>query len=208
MRILLGPHPKDSPEALELEVADKPFATAFEVADLAVRLAQLKGKTEPDVDGAATLLMRAWKKCKSLTPLESNGLHLAFDVNTGAAVALASPVHHNKDFPGAELISEPSTYPVDLDAAVRLISGEYSRERRREFLLRLENYLRKATGRPLVDEVQSSFPIKDRADFWTLARRLAPHCPRFAKYYRSGRVKKGSARKSRPEKSRKVKKSS
>jgi hypothetical protein len=208
MRILLGPYESNSPEALELEAADKPFATPFEVADLAVRLAQMKGKTEPDLVGAAALLMRAWKKCKSLTQLESNGLHFAFDVNTGAAMALASPVYRNTEFPGAELISEPSNYPVDLDSAVRLISGEYSRERRREFLLRLENYLREAMGRPLVDEVQSSFSIKDRADFWTLARRLAPHCPKFAKYYRSGGVKKGSVRKSRPEKSRKVKKSS
>lgn len=208
MRTLLGPHPKDSPEALELEAADRSFVSAVELADLAARLAQIKGLTEPDVAGAVELLKQTWMARNALTPLRCAGMLLAFDTANGTVEAVASPDDYDRNFPGAERIKAPSDYPVSLDEAVRLISGEYNRKRRNDFLLRMENHARERMGISLVAEPRSEGEIEDPAAFWGLARTLVPHCPRFARLHGKTQASGTGTRPVRSKKSRKIKKSS
>lgn len=194
---------------------DKAFVSAAELADTAIKLAQLKKLDEPDVAGAIELLKQTWERRNGLTPLACAGLHLVLQGRapvTVRAVRTSAPV--DGKFPGAELIRLPKKYPLGYDEAVRLISGEYSRKRRVGFRLRMINHTRQAMGLapvaaeqlPKIDAEQ----IEDESDFWELAKSIAPFCPRFAKLDKQpkGNRPGRKARSARSRKSSKGKKGS
>ncbi len=193
MRTVLGPHPIGSLAAAELAFLDKAFVSAVELADIAIKLARLKRLKEPDVAGAIELLKQTLVQRNGLTPLACAGLHLVLQGHAPVAVRVVStsgPV--DKNFPGAELIRVPKRYPLGYDEAVRLISGEYSRKRRMGFRLRMINTTRQAMGLAPVAAGQlpknAAEQIEDESDFWELAKRMAPFCPRFAKLDKQPKV--------------------
>lgn len=155
---------------------DKAFVSPVELADLAVKLATLKGLTEPDMAGAVTPLKQAVEACQEVTVLKSAGMRLARSLKPLEVSVVRILEAKDKQFPGAEMICEPGTYPATLDDALRLISGEYSRGRREDFVRRM---FRAKQG---LDETGWALPveIEDAVEFWELARDLAPHCPRFS----------------------------
>lgn len=188
MRTLLGPYQKDTPAATKLEAMDKPWLSAVELAEVAIHLAQLKGNKEPDVAGAVALLKHTWQARNALTPLACANMHLIWDSGIHTVEAVSSIGVPNKDFPGASMIRPPRSYPVPLDEAVRHVSGEYSRKRRTEFRLRMLNWQRSAMGLAPFSAEQAAVgtddEIEDEAEFWHLAKCLAPFCPRFARFYK------------------------
>lgn len=203
--ILLGPYEAKSPDALDLEKMDQPFVSAVELADVALRLAALKGLNEPDVPGAISLLKQTWNERFQLTPIRCAGMMLTTDLRTFAVSAVSDPSAYDKGFPGANEIVEPDAFPVAFDEALKLITKEYSRKRRTNYLFRMSNDMRRQLGLAPLHELMVEEEIEDAAAFWGLAKNLAPYCPRFARFYAGTKHQK-----SRPTltKSRKVKKSS
>jgi hypothetical protein len=211
MRTITGPYADGTPEAIQLEKMDKSIVSAVELADIAIKLAALRGLKEPDVAGAIELLKKTWQARNALTPLRCAGMHVAHDFRNLTVEAVSASTHVEKSFPGAELIRSPKAYPVTTDEAVRLISGEYSRKRRMDFRLRMLNWNREAMGLTPVSAEQLPFgkdddEVEDEIEFWKLAKSIAPFCPRFAKLYKTPQ---GDRLKSvKPKKKNKGKKSS
>lgn len=203
--ILLGPYEPKSPDAMDLQKMDQSFVSAVDLADVALRLAALKGLNEPDVAGAIRLLKQAWNQRHQLTPLRCAGMMLTTDLKSLAVAAVSDPDAFDKDFPGSDQIVEPDEFPAALDVALKLITKEYSRKRRCGYLLRMENELRQRMGFAIVSEPRSAEDVEDAASFWGLARNLAPYCPRFVHLYGGSKLPGGS---SMSKKSRMVKKSS
>jgi hypothetical protein len=186
MRTITGPYADGTPEAIQLEKMDKSIVSAVELADIAIKLAALRGLKEPDVAGAIELLKKTWQARNAVTPLRCADLRLAWYPLDQTVEAVSASTHVEKSFPGAELIRSPKAYPVTTDEAVRLISGEYSRKRRMNFRLRMLNCAREAMGLTPVSVEQLPLgkdddEVEDEIEFWKLAKSIAPFCPRFAK---------------------------
>jgi hypothetical protein len=158
---------------------DRELVSPADLAGLAVRLATLKGLTEPDMAGAVALLKQAVGACEEITVLKCAGMRLARSPKPLQVSAVRILEAKDKQFPGAEMICEPETYPATLDEALRLISGEYSRKRREDFVRRMFR------AKQVLDETEWALPveIEDAVEFWELARDLAPHCPKFSHLY-------------------------
>jgi hypothetical protein len=168
----------------------EPLATPFEVAQLAVVLATMRGHKEPDIFGAIALLKKTalevafekrpkvkpqvhWMSSKTMNPGPGEIIKTPESDPDGWATHLAKL----RDFPGAEKIQAPVTYPATLTSLIRALHGGRS--------LKIKE---RTKAEKCIEEAHAKMEwmegIQTEQDFWVWARTVSPSLPKFARLQR------------------------
>ncbi len=173
------------------EDIERPVATPYELADLALRLAANKQPVLHWADAIKFLIPAYFLLDHAVVTLErgrenwpDHGLDFPPDEDEQLAKW--------KDFPGADQIIPPTTYPLSANKAAAMISGNGSAERREGFI---KKAYERANGKMPTEKAMMSLrrkPIDCAKTFWEFARWLAPTCPRFKPDYPLKKKQKGT----------------
>ena len=169
------------------------IGTPFEVAQLAVSLALLKGESEPNLDSAIDLLYQAHFKVRRQTRPEPNCVGVATlaitdqrPVETALGAMrlqkVVSPADSSelakvmKSFPGADQIEEPKKPRFSMLNIIEAVTKRRGRKENQEIIAKL-----KAANE--LNEQEFRHPYSGSVSFWTKAKNFAPYASRFRELY-------------------------
>jgi hypothetical protein len=177
---------KDASESPEPE----PLATPFELAQIAVALATMRGERRPDILGAIDLLKRAALEAAFETrPMAKPQIHYMTSsrMNPGPGEIIVTPESdpiaweaHLKDirsFPGSEKIKAPKAYPATLTTCLRCLKNGRSLTNQEKTKLKTCTADVRKNLSWMGDKLQGEY------QFWVWAREMASAMPEFAKLY-------------------------
>ncbi len=167
------------------------LATPFELAQIAIALAIMRGEKQPDVDGAVVLLKQtslraqAEKRPKPRPRLILDGpppvINKRVPQKTRSFDSLDAETQSEhlrtvKDFLGSDQIIPPTNFPTTFPAFWRSLLGRRPSEKEKDVVRKRFKLANPKDDIPEIGRL-SEF------SFWHWARTYAPHVNRFAKLY-------------------------
>ncbi len=154
---------KKQPPAAERES----LASPFEVAQIAISLAIMRGEIEPDLEGGMALL-----KCAALRVQNEKRPRLSTFVLGQREISLEKA----RAFPGGDKIIIPKGEHFTLPQIVRAAIGRKDHSRNEHVISKAQ----KANALTEDEKIRTDF---DEWEFWKIVAKIAPFVPRFKELY-------------------------